>query len=144
MSDESMRTAAAMTVREWWPDQLDLTVLHRNSPAADPLGPDFDYAAEFATLDLEALRRDLLALMTDSQEWWPADYGHYGPPVHPHGLAQRRYLPHQRRSRRRAARARSASPRSTAGRTTPTSTRRAGCCGRSSGSTAARSPGPTS
>ena len=47
--------------------------------AADPLGADFDYAAEFATLDLEALRRDLLSLMTDSQEWWPADYGHYGP-----------------------------------------------------------------
>ena len=68
-----------MTVREWWPNQLDLTVLHRNPPAADPMGADFDYAAEFATLDLEAVRRDLLALMTDSQEWWPADYGHYGP-----------------------------------------------------------------
>ena len=83
MSDESTcpvrRTAGAMTVREWWPDQLDLTVLHRNPPAADPMGADFDYAAEFATLDLEAVRRDLLALMTDSQEWWPADYGHYGP-----------------------------------------------------------------
>ena len=63
----------------WWPNQLDLTVLHRNPPAADPMGADFDYAAEFATLDLEAVRRDLLALMTDSQEWWPADYGHYGP-----------------------------------------------------------------
>ncbi len=83
MSDESTRpvrrTAGAMTVGEWWPNQLDLTVLHRNPPAADPMGTDFDYAAEFATLDLEALRRDLLALMTDSQEWWPADYGHYGP-----------------------------------------------------------------
>ena len=83
MSDESTspvrHTAAATTVREWWPNQLDLTVLHRNPPAADPMGADFDYAAEFATLDLEAVRRDLLALMTDSQEWWPADYGHYGP-----------------------------------------------------------------
>ncbi len=68
-----------MRIREWWPNQLDLTVLHRNSPAADPMGADFDYAAEFATLDLEAVRRDLMALMTDSQEWWPADYGHYGP-----------------------------------------------------------------
>jgi catalase-peroxidase len=68
-----------MTVKEWWPDHLDLTVLHRNSPAADPMGADFDYAAEFATLDLEAVRRDLFALMTDSQRWWPADYGHYGP-----------------------------------------------------------------
>ncbi len=83
MSDESTspvrHTTGATTVREWWPDQLDLTVLHRNPPAADPMGADFDYAAEFATLDLEAVRRDLLALMTDSQEWWPADYGHYGP-----------------------------------------------------------------
>ena len=79
MSDESTPTAGAMRIREWWPNQLDLSVLHRNPPAADPLGPDFDYAAEFATLDLEALRRDLTALMTDSQEWWPADYGHYGP-----------------------------------------------------------------
>ena len=83
MSDESTtpvrHTTGAATVREWWPNQLDLTLLHRNPPAADPLGADFDYAAEFATLDLEAVRRDLLALMTDSQEWWPADYGHYGP-----------------------------------------------------------------
>ena len=83
MSDDSTSPARRMTaetsIREWWPDQLDLTVLHRNQPAAGPLGADFDYAAEFATLDLEAVRRDLLALMTDSQEWWPADYGHYGP-----------------------------------------------------------------
>ena len=83
MSDESTspsrRTAGATRVREWWPDQLDLTVLHRDPSAVDPMGADFDYAAEFATLDLEAVRRDLMALMTDSQEWWPADYGHYGP-----------------------------------------------------------------
>jgi catalase-peroxidase len=83
MSDESTtpvrRTTGAATVREWWPNQLDLTVLHRDPPAADPMGARFDYAAEFATLDLEAVRRDLLALMTDSQAWWPADYGHYGP-----------------------------------------------------------------
>ena len=83
MSDEStsagQRAAGATSVREWWPDQLDLTVLHRSPPAADPMGSDFDYAVEFATLDLEAVRRDLLALMTESQEWWPADYGHYGP-----------------------------------------------------------------
>jgi len=83
MSDESTnparRMAGATRVREWWPNQLDLTVLHRDLPAGDPLGPDFDYAAEFATLDLEAVRRDLTALMTDSRDWWPADYGHYGP-----------------------------------------------------------------
>ncbi len=73
------RAARPTRVRDWWPDQLDLTVLHRHPPAADPMGPGFDYAAEFNTLDLEAVRRDLYALMTDSQEWWPADYGHYGP-----------------------------------------------------------------
>ncbi|NLE22215.1 MAG: catalase/peroxidase HPI [Actinobacteria bacterium] len=72
-------TPAPTTVRQWWPDQLDLSALHRNPPAGDPMGADFDYAAEFATLDIEAVRRDLYALMTDSQPWWPADYGHYGP-----------------------------------------------------------------
>ncbi|MFI8369833.1 catalase/peroxidase HPI [Streptomyces sp. NPDC085466] len=67
------------TNQDWWPNQLDLSVLHRNDPQADPLGPDFDYAKEFAALDVEELKRDVIALMTDSQEWWPADYGHYGP-----------------------------------------------------------------
>ena len=65
--------------RDWWPNQLNLRVLQPNQPAADPMGADFDYAAEFATLDLAAVKTDLRALMTDSQEWWPADYGHYGP-----------------------------------------------------------------
>ncbi|MGF7182661.1 catalase/peroxidase HPI [Tunturiibacter psychrotolerans] len=63
----------------WWPDRLDLAVLHQNTKLADPMGQDFDYAAEFETLDLEAVIKDLHALMTDSQSWWPADYGHYGP-----------------------------------------------------------------
>jgi catalase-peroxidase len=63
--------------RDWWPNQLDLSVLHQHSPRANP-NPDFDYAEEFAALDVEALKRDLFALMTDSQDWWPADYGHYG------------------------------------------------------------------
>ncbi|MEV6203960.1 catalase/peroxidase HPI [Streptomyces sp. NPDC051771] len=67
------------TNRDWWPNQLDLSVLHRNDPQADPLDQGFDYATEFAGLDVEELRRDVIALMTDSQEWWPADYGHYGP-----------------------------------------------------------------
>ncbi|MFF6885689.1 catalase/peroxidase HPI [Streptomyces sp. NPDC012421] len=67
------------TNQDWWPNQLDLSVLHRNDPQADPLDPDFDYAKEFAALDVEELKRDVIALMTDSQEWWPADYGHYGP-----------------------------------------------------------------
>ncbi len=65
--------------REWWPNQLDLSVLHQNPPALNPLGEDYDYAAEFATLDLDAVKKDIKALMTDSQDWWPADYGHYGP-----------------------------------------------------------------
>jgi catalase-peroxidase len=63
----------------WWPDRLDLAVLHQNTKLADPMGQDFDYAAEFKTLDLDAVIEDLHALMTDSQSWWPADYGHYGP-----------------------------------------------------------------
>ena len=67
------------TNRDWWPNQLDLQVLHQHSPESNPMGEDFDYAAEFQTLDVEALRRDVMALMTDSQDWWPADYGHYGP-----------------------------------------------------------------
>jgi catalase-peroxidase len=64
---------------QWWPDALDLAVLHQNTKLADPMGDNFDYAAEFATLDLDALIADLHALMTDSQPWWPADFGHYGP-----------------------------------------------------------------
>jgi catalase-peroxidase len=67
------------SIRDWWPNQLDLKVLHPNSPQADPMGVDFDYAAEFKTLDLNAVKRDVEAVMTTSQEWWPADYGHYGP-----------------------------------------------------------------
>ena len=67
------------TNHDWWPNQLDLSVLHRHSPLSDPMGEGFDYAKEFATLDLEALKADLIELMSSSQEWWPADYGHYGP-----------------------------------------------------------------
>jgi len=65
--------------RDWWPNQLNISVLHQNTPDADPMGPHFDYAREFDSLDLDALVKDLHALMTDSQDWWPADYGHYGP-----------------------------------------------------------------
>jgi catalase-peroxidase len=65
--------------RDWWPNQLDLSILHQNSPAASPLAGDFDYTSAFLSLDYDALKQDLRDLMTDSQEWWPADYGHYGP-----------------------------------------------------------------
>jgi catalase-peroxidase len=71
--------AGAMTNRDWWPNQLNLSILHQNNQRGNPMGPSFNYAEEFKKLDLEALRKDLKALMTDSQEWWPADYGHYGP-----------------------------------------------------------------
>ena len=64
---------------EWWPDRLDLAVLHQNTKLADPMDPEFDYAKEFSSLDLHAVIGDLKTLMTDSQSWWPADYGHYGP-----------------------------------------------------------------
>ncbi len=67
------------TNRDWWPDQLDLRVLHQHSGKEDPMGDGFDYAAEFKALDLAAVKRDLTALMTQSQSWWPADFGHYGP-----------------------------------------------------------------
>src|ERR1700720_4937429 len=64
--------------RDWWPEHLDIGVLHSNAPAADPMGEAFDYAKEFESLDLDAVIKDLHALMTESQEWWPADFGHYG------------------------------------------------------------------
>ncbi|WP_405790264.1 catalase/peroxidase HPI [Streptomyces sp. NBC_01367] len=65
--------------RDWWPNQLDLQVLHQNSPLANPMGDDFNYAEELSTLDLDALKQDVFDVMTASQDWWPADYGHYGP-----------------------------------------------------------------
>ncbi len=65
--------------QKWWPNQLNLNILNENNPKNDPMDADFDYAAEFASLDFDALKADLVALMTDSQDWWPADYGHYGP-----------------------------------------------------------------
>jgi catalase-peroxidase len=65
--------------RDWWPNQLDLSVLHRNCPSLDPMGRSFNYAAEFKTLDLAAVKKDIYEVMTTSQDWWPADYGHYGP-----------------------------------------------------------------
>jgi hypothetical protein len=70
--------AAAPSNADWWPNQLKLGMLHQHAPASNPMGPDFDYAAEFKTLDLDAVVKDLTALMTDSQDWWPADWGHYG------------------------------------------------------------------
>ncbi len=72
-------TVGVRSNRDWWPNQLNLRILHQHSAKSDPMGEAFDYAEAFKTLDLEALKQDLTALMTDSQDWWPADFGHYGP-----------------------------------------------------------------
>ena len=71
--------AGARSNRDWWPNQLNLQILHPNSPLSNPMGEEFNYAEEFKKLDLDALRKDIEAVMTTSQDWWPADYGHYGP-----------------------------------------------------------------
>ena len=80
-ADPSYRhtAAGAMNNGDWWPNQLNLKILHANTPAANPLGASFDYAAEFQKLDMAALKKDLASMLTTSQEWWPADYGNYGP-----------------------------------------------------------------
>src|SRR3954447_10397253 len=73
------KTTRPRTNRDWWPNQLDLQVLHQHSPWASPLDLDFDYKEEFKELDVDALKQDVFNVMTDSQDWWPADWGHYGP-----------------------------------------------------------------
>ncbi len=71
--------AAGTKSRDWWPNQLKLNILRQNSELSNPMGEDFNYAKEFKTLDYKGLKKDLYKLMTDSQDWWPADFGHYGP-----------------------------------------------------------------
>src|SRR2546421_932943 len=73
------KAARARSNRDWWPNQLNLEILHQNSPLSNPMGEGFKYAEEFKKLDLAALKKDIVAVMTTSQDWWPADYGHYGP-----------------------------------------------------------------
>jgi hypothetical protein len=130
--------AGATSNRDWWPNQLNLRILHQNSLKGNPLGEDFNYAREFNKLDLAALKKDIKELMTTSQDWWPADYGHYGPlfirtvrgPIA--CLTVEAVL----------AMERSVSLRSTVGRTTRTWTKPGGCSGPSSNSTATESRGP--
>ncbi|MBD0863524.1 catalase/peroxidase HPI [Gordonia sp. zg691] len=78
ISSPKPKAHAPLTNKDWWPEQIDLSLLHAHSSLSNPLGEDFDYAKEFAKLDVEALKADLVSLMTQSQDWWPADYGHYG------------------------------------------------------------------
>ncbi|EON30595.1 catalase/hydroperoxidase HPI(I) [Gordonia terrae C-6] len=78
ISSPEPKAHAPLTNKDWWPEQIDLSILHAHSSLSNPLGEDFDYATEFAKLDVEALKADLISLMTTSQDWWPADYGHYG------------------------------------------------------------------
>ena len=74
----SSKARSGRTNQEWWPDRLNLSALHTNHPAGDPMDDGFDYAKEFLSLDLDAVKKDIEAVMTDSQDWWPADFGHYG------------------------------------------------------------------
>jgi len=79
ISSPTPKAHEPLTNRDWWPNQVDLSVLKKYAPQANPMDPDFNYAVEFNKLDVEALKRDMFELMTNSQDWWPADYGHYGP-----------------------------------------------------------------
>ena len=79
ISSPTPKSSRPRTNQDWWPDQIDLSVLHQHSERGNPMDPDFDYAAEFTSLDVDALKADIVDVMTTSQEWWPADYGHYGP-----------------------------------------------------------------
>ena len=115
-------TAQGSDVMKWWPKALNLDILHQHDTKTNPLGPDFDYREELKKLDVAALKKDLHALMTDSQDWWPADWGHYG------GLFIRMAW-------HSAGTYRIADGR---GPITSTWTRRADCCGRSSESMATR------
>jgi catalase-peroxidase len=147
MSNEAKCPFSAKTItgranQDWWPHQLNLSALHTKHPAGDPMGEDFDYAEEFLSLDLPAVKKDIAAVMTKSQDWWPADFGHYGPLfIRMAWHAAGTYRIHDGRGG--AGSGSSVSRRSAAGPTMPTSTKRAACSGRSNRSTAASSRGLT-
>ncbi|BBI71555.2 hypothetical protein HAALTHF_14040n [Vreelandella aquamarina] len=135
-------TSTGTSNKDWWPEGLNLDILHQQDRKSDPMDPDFNYREEVRKLDFDALKKDVHALMTDSQEWWPADWGHYG------GLMIR--MAWHSAGTYRIADGRgavvpeaSALHRSTPGRTTSAWIKRAVCCGRSRRSTATRSAGQT-
>ena len=99
VSHQMPAAVGSLANQHWWPEQLNLRPLNKNSPLIDPMGDGFDYATEFNSLDLEAMKTDFEEVMKTSEPWWPADYGHYGAIDHPDGLAQRRHVPHLRRER---------------------------------------------
>jgi catalase-peroxidase len=145
-SPEQHTSGRPQSNRDWWPNQVDLSVLNKPAKDSDPLG-DSDYRAEFTKLDVEEVKRDVAQLMRTSQDWWPADWGHYGPlfiRLSWHASGTYRIADGRGGGGEGGG---GGAPRpsrpSTAGRTTPTSTRPAACCCRSSRSTAASSPGPT-
>jgi catalase-peroxidase len=78
-NDDDVMSSGNMSIRDWWPNRLDLGVLHQNSALSNPMGAEFNYAEEFSKLDLDEVKKDIEKVMTNSQDWWPADYGHYGP-----------------------------------------------------------------
>ena len=126
--------------QDWWPKNLNLNILHQHDTKSNPMDPDFDYAEAFKGLDYEGLKKDLHALMTDSQDWWPADYGHYGPFfIRMTWHAAGTYRTGDGRGGGGTGAQRFA--HSTAGPTTATSTRPDACFGRSSRSTATPSAG---
>ena len=134
--------AGAWTNADWWPNQLNLKILHQHSSLSDPTDKNFNYAKEFKSLDLKAVTKDLHALMTASQEWWPADFGHYGPFfIRMAWHAAGTYRIHDGRGG--AGRGQQRFAPSIVGPTTSALTRRAACSGPSNRSTARKSPGAT-